>query len=59
LVDELGFPGAARRVRRVADGLADGPGLGPDQAQVRTPRAAAASMPPMPPPPDDRDAPHT
>jgi DNA polymerase I len=57
LVDELGFPGAARRVRRVADGLAGGPGRDPAQAMPRTPGAAAVSIPPMPPPPDDRDAP--
>ena len=59
LVDDLGFPGAARRVRRVADGLAGGPGRDPAQAMSRAPGSAAGSMPPMPPmpPPDDRDAP--
>ena len=57
LVDELGFPGAARRVRRAADGLANGPGRDIAQSPTRAPGAAAASMPPMPPPPDDRDAP--
>ena len=57
LVDELGFTGAARRVRRVADGLAGRPGRDPAQATSRAPGAAAESMPPMPPPPDDRDAP--
>lgn len=52
LVDDLGFPAAARRVRRVADGMSSGP-------SGRTPprRDAGASMPPVPPPPQDADAP--
>ena len=57
LVDDLGFPGASRRVRRVADGLAGGPGRAPAQAAGAGTRkggdAAGASMPP----PEDRDAP--
>jgi hypothetical protein len=57
LVDELGFPGAARRVRRVVDGLTSGPDRDTAQVPTRAPGTAAASMPPMPPPPDDRDAP--
>ena len=48
LVESLGFPGAARRVRRA---LSDGAAPGTDDT------TSASRMPPMPPPPDDSDAP--
>ena len=46
LVEDLGFPGAARRLRRAI-------GAEPDDRSGRS----IPPMPPMPPPPDDRDAP--
>jgi len=52
LVESLGFTGAARRVRRVLEGVtSSGTSAGGSTD------AASPSMPPMPPPPDDRDAP--
>ena len=48
LLDDLGFPGAARRVRRALEQEGGGgPGL----------RPSMPPMPPMPPPPSDEDAP--
>jgi len=52
LVEDLGFPTAARRVRRVADGTTVDPSASRPLAAGSPP-----GMPPMPPPPDDRDAP--
>jgi DNA polymerase-1 len=54
LVDSLGFPGAARRVRRVLDGGRSGADVGDGDRAGAT---GAARMPPIPPPPDDRDVP--
>jgi DNA polymerase I len=55
LVDDLGFPGAARRVRRVLDVTGTGPSH--VRSAAGTPVGMRPTMPPMPPPPDDGDAP--